>query len=87
MTAYALGYIIPTKLEPGETDNGWKICYGVCMIIPIIRIFFFTFFFKEETPFYLISKQRNDEAEKVLQKSIQGDVKPVLADIIKDREL
>ncbi|ODV93364.1 hypothetical protein PACTADRAFT_51964 [Pachysolen tannophilus NRRL Y-2460] len=61
LIAYAIGAGLT------QVNNGWRILVGLSIIPPLVQLV--TFFFLPDTPRFLISKGKIDEAEKVLKKT------------------
>jgi facilitated trehalose transporter len=53
---FALGLPLPTSAEPEKAreTNLWRFIFAFPMIISIIHVIALTFFFKDETPKYLL---------------------------------
>ena len=85
--AYTLGFLVPTSLSPGDTNNAWRICLSVVAIFPILRIFFLVLILKLDTPQYLILKNQDEKALLHLQRIYGTDAHLELTRLIKEREL
>lgn len=86
--AVTFGYLVPRKIEPGEVNNGWRIVYVFAAFFPLFRIVLFLFFQKHETPSWLVSKERYDEALVILKKIYLSDkdAEEILQRLKKDRD-
>jgi MFS family permease len=86
--AVALGYLVPRAIEVGEVNNMWRVVYLVAALFPLIRIILFIFFQTHETPAFLVSKEKNEEAAVILRRIYvdEADVNKILAKLIRDRE-
>lgn len=75
------GQLIAYGLGAGLTHvfNGWRILVGLSLAPPTIQVV--TFFFLPETPRYLITKGKNEQAKKVLGRTH----KEASADVIEAR--
>lgn len=82
----AVGFTVPKTIGDGETNNGWRICYAFVAVFPLIRIIFFTFLQKFETPVYYINKNNVEGARQILRKIYKQDSEIVLERLIKDRQ-
>jgi MFS family permease len=81
-----LQLLIPSSLDTQETNSIWKVLLALPILAPIIRTFNLLVFFKHDTPFFYISKNKNEKAKEVLNKIQKGDVSTTTQEIIAERE-
>eukprot|EP00330_Aristerostoma_sp_ATCC50986_P009904 CAMPEP_0114580124 /NCGR_PEP_ID=MMETSP0125-20121206/4457_1 /TAXON_ID=485358 ORGANISM="Aristerostoma sp., Strain ATCC 50986" /NCGR_SAMPLE_ID=MMETSP0125 /ASSEMBLY_ACC=CAM_ASM_000245 /LENGTH=155 /DNA_ID=CAMNT_0001771467 /DNA_START=423 /DNA_END=887 /DNA_ORIENTATION=+ len=84
--AIGLGFLVPNEIGEGEVNNGWRVVYIFATFFALIRIVLFLFFQKHETPAFYVSKYREQEALEMLKKIYTCDPKPILDQLVKDRD-
>ena len=70
MLAIVLGSLLPEGDDvQGQLDDGnWRVLYGFSYLCNFITIFFFTFFFKEESISFNISRGNDEQALSLIKK-------------------
>ncbi|ANQ06312.1 Hexose transporter [Plasmodium coatneyi] len=73
----AMGDVPEKKVEPLSLGNfqqiWWRLMFFFPCIISILGIVLLTFFFKEETPYYLFENGKVEESKKILKKIYGSD--------------
>ena len=68
-----LNIISEDDLKTGQTDQWWRLMFGIPIIICFIRSLMILFVFKYDSPIYLISNNQNDEAMQMFKKLYKED--------------
>ncbi len=86
LAAFCLGLAVPDEMAPGETSETWRILQAITILIAIVRIINFLFFFKYETPQYLVAHNKMEEAEKALAQVYREGIKERMEELVKERD-
>eukprot|EP01016_Furgasonia_blochmanni_P057489 TRINITY_DN9995_c0_g1_i11.p1 TRINITY_DN9995_c0_g1~~TRINITY_DN9995_c0_g1_i11.p1 ORF type:complete len:576 (+),score=103.14 TRINITY_DN9995_c0_g1_i11:180-1730(+) len=88
MLAFMLGLGIPEPDDPDYiTSNWWRIMLGLPIVTSLVRILAEVFLYTFEPPQYLLSIQKNEEAELIVRKLYKPEfVQEVLHFLVEDRD-
>ena len=78
------GYIVPEERSGGAKDQIWRILLFIPAFLNIIRFILMTFYFRYETPSYLIEKKMANEAMESLKSVYTSDVEDEYTRVAQD---
>lgn len=72
---FGINTLDENELDSGVTDNWWRVMFAFPIAVSFLRSFCILVFFNYESPYFLITKNREEEALKVLKRLYKGDEK------------
>jgi len=81
-----LGFAVPSVPKGGVSGQIWRILLWIPALLNIIRLLCLTVFFRYDTPFYCIEKNKKEEAMKALSKVFRSNVPQEYERIAQDVE-
>eukprot|EP01016_Furgasonia_blochmanni_P045503 TRINITY_DN642_c0_g1_i3.p1 TRINITY_DN642_c0_g1~~TRINITY_DN642_c0_g1_i3.p1 ORF type:complete len:543 (+),score=73.47 TRINITY_DN642_c0_g1_i3:74-1702(+) len=72
--SFLMGFGNPKPTDPEiQTTNWWRVMVGFPIIVSCLRLFIFLLFYRYDSPTYLVSKGKYEEAELVLKQIYNAD--------------
>mmetsp|Transcript_8830 Transcript_8830/g.7808 ORF Transcript_8830/g.7808 Transcript_8830/m.7808 type:complete len:106 (-) Transcript_8830:692-1009(-) len=62
LSGYLLGLNMPTA-PTDDSNQWWKVMFGIGGLFPLIRMILLLFFFRLDTPINLMKSEKHDQAE------------------------
>ena len=72
---FGINTLNENELDNGVTDNWWRVMFAFPIVVSFLRSFCILVFFNYESPYFLIQKNKEEEALKVLKRLYKGDEK------------
>lgn len=79
---FGMGTLTKEELNKGVTDNWWRVMFAFPIVICVLRSLFILLFFNYESPLYLVKKNRQKEALKILNILYKND--PITEELLSE---